>query len=213
MKKKKQSKNLNSFTIQKFDDKEEWLKARNGKITGSKLKDLIVKRGSGEKKQFYQLIADRIAIAPDGENPMERGTRLEEEAVARFAKETGIKNINISLAIFSRIDNPNIAFSPDAYIGETECVEAKCLSSASHLEAYITQKVPSEYEDQIIQPFIVNDNLKTLYLVFYDPRIPAKDFFFLTISRSDYEEKITEYLEYEKQKLALVEEWVLKLTF
>lgn len=208
--KKKQSKN--SFTIQKFEDREEWLNARNGKITGSKLKDLIVKRGTGEKKGFYQLIADRVAVAPDGENPMDRGTRLEEEAVAKFAEITG-KKVNTDLVICSRVDNPNIAFSPDAYIGDTEVVEAKCLSSASHLEAYITQKVPSEYEDQIIQPFIVNDNLKTLYLVFYDPRIPAKDFFFLTIKREDYEEKITEYLEYEKQKLALVEDWVLKLTF
>ena len=143
---------------------------------------------------------------------MDRGTRLEEEAVARFAKETG-KKVNTDLVIFSRTDNPNIAFSPDAYMGDTECVEAKCLSSASHLEAYITQKVPSEYEDQTIQPFIVNDKLKTLFVVFYDPRIRAKDFFFLTLNRADYVEKITEYLEYEKQKLALVEEWVLKLTF
>lgn len=205
---KKQS----SFSIEKFDDREEWLKARNGKITGSKLKDLIVKRGTGEKKGFYQLIADRIAIAPDDENPMDRGTRLEEEAIDRFVKETG-KKVNTDLVIFSRKDNPNIAFSPDAYIGETECVEAKCLSSASHLEAYITQKVPNEYVDQIIQPFIVNDNLKKLYMVFYDPRIPAKDFFFLTINREDYTNEIVEYLEYEKQKLELVENWVLELTF
>ena len=211
MKKKQKKQNSNSFTIQKYDDKDAWLNARNGKITGSKLKDLIVKRGIGEKKGFYQLIADRVAIAPDDENAMLRGTRLEEEAVARFVKETG-REVNTDLVIFSRTDNENIAFSPDAY-GEEFVVEAKCLSSASHIEAYITQKVPSEYEDQTIQPFVVNDNLRTLYLVFYDPRIPAKDFFFLTLKREDYEEKITEYLEYEKQKLALVEDWVLKLTF
>ena len=81
-------KKQNNFMIQKFQDKEEWLNARAGKITGSKLKDLIVKRGTGEKKGFYQLIADRVAIAPDGENPMDRGTRLEEEAIERFVKET-----------------------------------------------------------------------------------------------------------------------------
>ena len=204
-------KKQNNFIIQKFQDKEEWLNARAGKITGSKLKDLIVKRGTGEKKGFYQLIADRVAIAPDGENPMDRGTRLEEEAIERFVKETG-KDVNTDLVIFSRKDNPNIAFSPDAY-GEEFVVEAKCLSSASHIEAYITQKVPSEYVEQTIQPFIVNDSLQTLYMVFYDPRIPAKDFFFLTIKREDYADQIVEYLEYEKQKLALVEEWVLKLTF
>lgn len=209
MKRKKQN---SSFSIEKFDDRDDWLNARNGKITGSKLKDLIVKRGTGEKKGFYQLIADRIAIAPDGENPMDRGTRLEEEAVDRFAKETG-KKVNTDLVIFSRTDNPNIAFSPDAYIGETECVEAKCLNSASHIEAFITQKVPSEYSDQVIQPFVVNDNLKTLYLVFYDPRIPSKDFFYLTINREDLGDTIEDYRRLEVEKLALVEEWVLKLSF
>lgn len=209
MKRKKQN---SSFSIEKFDDREQWLNARNGKITGSKLKDIITKRGDGVKKGVYQLIADRIAIAPDGENPMDRGTRLEEEAIARFVKETG-KKVNTDLVIFSRVDNPNIAFSPDAYIGDTEVVEAKCLSSASHIEALITQKVPSEYEDQIIQPFVVNDNLKTVYMVFYDPRIPTKDFFYLTINRADVEDKVVEYLEYEKQKLEFVEEWILKLSY
>ncbi|MCV6900789.1 YqaJ viral recombinase family protein, partial [Escherichia coli] len=85
-------------------------------------------------------------------------TRLEEEAVARFVKETG-KEVNTDLVIFTRDDNENIAFSPDAYIGDTEVVEAKCLSSASHIEAWLTQEVPSEYEEQTIQPFIVNDTL------------------------------------------------------
>ena len=92
-------------------------------------------------------------------------------------------------------------------------VEAKCLSSASHIEAYITQKVPSEYVEQTIQPFIVNDSLQTLYMVFYDPRIPAKDFFFLTIKREDYETEIVEYLKYQQEELKLVDDWVLKLTF
>lgn len=206
------NKQNSSFLIEKFDDKDQWLNARNGKITGSKLKDIIVKRGTGEKKGFYQLIADRVAIAPDDENPMDRGVRLEEEAIARFVKETG-KKVNTDLVIFSRKDNPNIAFSPDAY-GDDFVVEAKCLSSASHIEAFITQKCPSEYADQIIQPFVVMDNLKTLYMVFYDPRIPSKDFFYLTITREDIgEETIEDYKRIETEKLALVEEWVLKLSF
>lgn len=209
MKKQKQN---NGFSIQKFDDRDIWLTARAGKITGSKLKDIIVKRGTGKKKGFYQLIADKVAVAPDSENAMARGTRLEEEAVARFVKETG-KKVNTDLVIFSRKDNENIAFSPDAYIGDTEVVEAKCLSSASHIEAWLTKAVPDEYVEQTIQPFIVNDKLQTLYLVFYDPRIPAKDFFFLVINRKDIEEKIIEYLAYEKAVLEEVEKIVLELTF
>lgn len=197
--------------INKYDDKDAWLLARNGKITGSKLKDIIVKRGTGKKKGFYQLIADRVAVAPDNENAMARGTRLEEEAVAMFAKKTG-KEVNTDLVIFSREDNENIAFSPDGFIGDTEVVEAKCLSSASHIEAWLTQETPDEYYEQTIQPFIVNDLLTTLYLVFYDPRIPCKDFFFLTINRKDVEEKVAEYLDYQRKTLEEIDEIVLKLT-
>ena len=52
--------------INKYDNREEWLKSREGRITGSKLKDIIVKRGTGKKKGYYQLIADKIATNPDG---------------------------------------------------------------------------------------------------------------------------------------------------
>lgn len=197
--------------LNKFEDRESWLEARRGKITGSKLKDIIVKRGTGKKKGYYQLIVDKIAVLPDGENPMERGTRLEDEALDRFIKETG-KEVDKSLVIFSREDNPNIAFSPDGFIGDNEVVEVKCLNSASHIEAWLTQEVPDEYYEQTIQPFIVNDTLTTLYLVFYDPRILYKDYFYLTINRKDIQEKVDEYLDYQRKTLAEIDEIVLKLT-
>ena len=76
--------------VNSFETKEDWLIARRGKITGSALKDIIVKRGTGKKIGFYKLIAERLAI-PDGteESAMDRGTRLEIEALERFEKETG----------------------------------------------------------------------------------------------------------------------------
>lgn len=197
--------------ILKFDDRDKWIEARKGKITGSRLKDLIVKRGTGKKIGFYELIAERIAVAPDGENPMDRGTRLEEEAVARFMKDNK-KKMDTSLVIWTRDDNDNIAISPDAF-SKTEAVEAKCLSSARHIEALLTQEIPSDYADQVLQYFVVNDELQTLYLVFYDPRIPAKPFFFLTIQRAEVAEKVKEYLEYERQVLEEIEKIVVELTY
>lgn len=197
--------------IQLYQSKEEWLFARRGKITGSRLKDIVVKRGTGKKKGYYELIAERLAVEPDTEDVMVRGTRLEPEAMERFIKETG-KKVDTSLVIWSRDDNESIAISPDGFVGKTEAIEIKCLSSASHLEAWLTQEIPSEYEMQVYQYFIVNDKLKTLYLTFYDPRIPCKDFFFLTINRKDIEEKVDEYLEYEKNTLIEIDDIVNKLT-
>lgn len=196
--------------ITKYDDRDEWLQARKGKITGSRVKDIIVKRGNGKKKGFYELIAERIAVEPTGENPMERGNRLESEAMSRFISETQ-KEVDTSLVIWNRDDDESIAISPDGFIGKEEAVEVKCLASATHIEAYLTNEIPSEYEDQAIQYFVVNDDLKILYIVFYDPRIPCKDYFVIEVSRESIKDKITKYLEYQKNILEEVNQVVSDL--
>lgn len=197
--------------ISTYQSKEDWLNARLGKITGSRVKDIIVKRGTGKKKGYYELIAERIAIRPDGENPMERGNRLECEAMARFMAETE-QDVDTSLVIWSRDDDESIVISPDGFMGLTEAVEVKCLSSASHIEAYLTQEVPSEYKDQIIQYFVVNDKLEKVHVVFYDPRIACKDYFTIEVNREDIESEVKEYLEYQINVIKEVDEIVLKLT-
>lgn len=200
----------------RFEDRESWLAARKGKITGSRLKDIIVKRGTGYKLGYYELIAERLAIVTGdeiiGETPMDRGTRLEKDAMARFIAETK-KKVDTSLVIWTRDENESIAISPDGFIGNKVAVECKCLSSARHIEAYLTQKLPDEYEYQALQYFIVNDKLQTLHFVFYDPRIPVKDFFTLEIGRKENEEKIAEYLEYQKKTIEEVNAIVNSLTF
>jgi len=197
--------------IVKFNDEREWLDARRGKITGTRLKDLINKRGGKPKIGFYELIAERVALPADSEPAMDRGKRIEKEAVERFEKETK-KKVNTDLVIWERDDNKDIAISPDGYIGKTEAVECKCLSSARHIEALLTKEIPKDYEEQVLQYFIVNDTLKTLYFVFYDPRMP-KDFFYFSVKRKDVKEKVIEYLELEKQVLKEIEEIEKQLTF
>ena len=196
----------------KFKDREEWLAARRGKITGTRLKDIIVKRGNGKKIGFYELIAERIATEPDnGETPLDRGVRLEPEALARFTKETK-KKVSNDLTIWTRDDNESIAISPDGILSATEAVEVKCLSSARHIEAFLTQSIPDDYYYQTLQYMIVNEKLKTLNVVFYDPRIPVKDYFVIKVLRKDVKEPIKEYLEYQKQIIKEVDEIVNQLT-
>lgn len=196
--------------ITTYETREKWLEGRIGRITGSRLKDIIVKRGTGKKIGFYELIAERLALPSTGENPMDRGTRLEGEALDRFEKETG-KKVDRSLVIWERDDNPNIAISPDAFIGLEEAVEVKCLASARHIEALLTQE--HDYEEQGLQYFVVNDNLKTLHFAFYDPRLKFKDFHIITIKREDVQTKVDEILEYERNTLKEVEEIVNSLSF
>jgi YqaJ-like viral recombinase domain len=203
--------------IRKYNNREEWLDARLGKITGTRVKDLIMKRATKPKKGFWEILAERVAVPHDGENVMDRGIRLEEEAIARFVAATD-KNVNTDLVIWEHDDDPNIAISPDGYIEPkkgkpiTEAVEAKCLNSASHCEAYITKQIPDEYEYQVIQYFVVNPDLQTLYFLFYDPRMP-EDFFFVTVERKDKEVEIAECIAAEKEALEKLTQYEELLTF
>lgn len=197
--------------IQKFNTEQEWLDARRGKITGTRLGSLLSKRDKKPLKDYYKLIAERVAVPWDGENHMDRGKRIEVEAIERFEKETK-KEVCKDLVMWCRDDNEYIAVSPDGYIGKTEAVECKCLSSANHIKAYLTKLIPDEYEEQVLQYFIVNDSLKTLYFLFYDPRMP-KDFFYLTFTRDGLKEKVAEYLEMEKNVLLDIAKIEGELTF
>jgi len=194
------------------------MEARKCKITGSRLNDIVIKRGTGQKKGFYELIAERLALPPDGEDVMDRGNRLEDEAIEMFKKETG-KDVDTSLVIWTRDDNESIAISPDGFIGETEAVEAKCLCSANHIESYLTQDYPktsTQYNSYIMQSrqyFIVNDKLEKLHVVFYDPRLQFKNFFYFTLTRPVLEAEIKNYLEYQRTTLEEVDKIVNELSF
>lgn len=197
----------------KFDDRDEWLEARKTRITGSRLKDIVVLRGNEKKVGFWELLAERLCIE-DGqdENPMQRGTDLEAEAIRAFTEHEG-KEVNTDLVIWTRDDNESIAISPDGYIDETEAVEIKCLASARHLEAYFTKKVPKDYWFQVLQYFIVNEKLEVLHLVMYDPRIPQKPYFKISVERSDVQEDVDKYLEYQRKIIDEVNELANQLSF
>lgn len=194
----------------KFKDRETWLAYRQGKISGTKLKNVITLRGNSVKKGFWELIAERLSTPADAEDPMERGLRLEEQAIKLFTKETK-KKVNNSLIIWVADEDPNMILSPDGIIGKTEALENKCLSSASHIEALITQKIPQDYEFQVLQYFIINEKLKKLYFCFYDPRVIVKPFFYLTINRGSLVDDIIKYKQEQINILTEVDRIVAQL--
>lgn len=193
------------------EDKTAWMQSRIGKITGTRLRDVISLRGTTPKKAYWEIIAEGVALPPDGENPMDRGIRLEEEAMNLLEKKIG-KKINKDLVLCESDENSRIAYSPDGLIGKTEGVEVKCLNSASHIEALITNKIPNEFYFQTLQPFIVNPSLKKLYFCFYDPRIPKHEFFYFEVNRKDIDEDAEKYKAEQIRLLKEIDEIVLKLT-
>lgn len=194
----------------------EWRQLRLGKITGSKLGDIVTLKGDKKKIGFYQLIADRVAIEPGDEDPLERGHRLEQEAIEEFQKDSGL-TVERDIGLLISDENPNIACSPDGLIivdkKFKKAVEVKCLSSARHIQAFIEKKVPDEYYEQVLQYFIVNKDLEMLYFVFYDPRIIAKPFHYLVVDRGELKDDLKFYLDYQLKVIAEVEQLVEKIAF
>lgn len=198
---------------EKYEDRDAWLDARRGRITGTRAGGLLSKRNGAPLKGYWELVAERIALPPDGENAMDRGNRIEDDAVARFVEETK-KKVNNDHVIWCRDEDRNIAISPDGVIGKTEAVEVKCLNSAAHIEAYVTKAIPSDYWPQVVQYFVVNDSLKKLYFIFYDPRIPGKaEFFFIEVTRDEVADDVGEYLAVQRKVLQQVSQIEKDLTF
>ena len=174
---------------------EDWHKERQGVLTGTGLKSVI---GTPKVREtyFYEILAERLSTeANTEESAMDRGVRLESEAIEVYKTQT---KAQISLiGLVKRKDNKWIGYSPDGLIEQNngiyeKDIEVKCLSSAKHLKTFITRQIPEEYIAQGIMGFVVNDDLKERDFVFYDPRISKIPFFIITMQRLDYEMEIAE---------------------
>lgn len=203
----------------KTEYKKSWTKeVLQGLLTDEQKQTLLdnALQNTPRKIGFYKLIADRLAT-PDGYlDPMERGSALEGEAIALFAK-LNQKEVITDQVIWTREDNENIAISPDGYIEDgfviNEAVEIKCLSSEKHLQAIIENKLPEEYEFQVLQYFIVNDDLETLYFFMYDPRLPDTcDYKCFKVTRAEKQEEVDLYLAQQKKLLEQVEKYINQFT-
>ena len=201
-----------------YETESEWLADRPGKITGSKLNDIVTHKGNGVKAGKYQLIADKLGLQDgDHASDRDRGHRLEKEAIEAMGKKLGMK-FETDLVMWVSDKSEDIAFSPDGFTKNlTIAAEAKCLGSGLHIEAVITKSIPAkhklEYTLQMLQAFIVNPKLKEHYLGFYDDRLPACPLVTIKTTRKEVADDIKFYLDYELQTLEWVDEWVGKLAF
>lgn len=179
---------------------------------------------------IYKLIAQRIAKPinpndyadriPEGAtySAMLRGQILEEEARDLISEKLG-KQI-IPGRVWQSDVNEYMICSPDGEIVDdtgkvSEAVEIKCLDSWKVVKAYYEKRPPLEYEAQIIQYFLVNENLQKLYFciysdVFTNPDLGLQIF---ELKREDYREKIELTGRVQNATLGLVEKEVQKLMF
>ena len=195
---------------QRTDD---WYKARLGKVTASRVADVIAKTkvGYGASRDSY--MADLIVERLTGQKTssftnaaMEWGTQTEPEARTAYSARTGELVEEVGF-----IDHPTIAgagASPDGIVGDL-LVELKCPNTNTHLEYIFAGKPPAKYVTQM-QWQMACTGKTACDFASYDPRLPEHlRLFVVRVPRDD--KYITE-LETEVRKfLAELEEKITKL--
>jgi len=155
---------------------DEWKQARVGKVTASRVDDVMAttKSGPAASRANYmaEVLSERLTDDPYPQfvsGDMRRGTEVEPEARTSFEVETGIMVRPVGFVPHPVI--PMFGASPDGLIGDEGLLELKCPKTATHLKYLLAGVPPPEYVPQMTaqcsctgRPFV--------WFASYDPRLP-----------------------------------------
>lgn len=156
----------------------EWFAARCGKVTASKIADLMARTKSGysasRANYAAQLIAERLTgtVAESYTNAaMQWGKDQEANAAAMYSF---MRDCELGIAGF--VDHPAIDMagaSPDRLVGSDGLVEIKCPQTSTMLDVLLGAEIDGRYMKQMQFQMAVCEK-DWCDLVFYDPRLPAE---------------------------------------
>jgi putative phage-type endonuclease len=156
---------------------DEWLQARAGRVTASRVADVMAKTKTGASASrvnyMAQLISERLTGQPaDGFSSaaMRHGTETEPEARAAYEMLTGADVVEVGFIPHPTIDG--FGASPDGLVGDDGLIEIKCPNTATHIETLLAEKVPSKYNTQMQVQMLCTDRAWCDF-VSYDPRLPG----------------------------------------
>lgn len=154
----------------------EWHAARLGKVTASRVADVIAKTKSGysasRKNYAAELVAERLTGRPADSYTnaaMQWGTDTEPHARAAYEFFRDASVIEVGL-----VDHPFIPMtgaSPDGLVGSDGLVEIKCPSTATHIETLLSKSIPDKYIVQM-QWQMACTGRAWCDFVSFDPRLP-----------------------------------------
>jgi len=172
---------------QRTDD---WFAARLGKVTASRVADVIAKTKTGysasRENYMAQLVVERLTQTKADSytnSAMQWGTDQEPFARAAYEAAQGVMVEEVGF-----IPHPTIEWagaSPDGLVGDDGLVEIKCPETKGMIEVLLTQKVPQKYFTQMQFQMACTGRQFCDYAVF-DPRMPAKaQLFVARVERHD----------------------------
>lgn len=182
----------------------EWLQLRVGKVTASRVADVIArtKTGYGASRANYmaELIAERLTGVPADKftnAAMQWGTDNENAARSEYAIRNG--SIVDEIAFVNHPLIPMSGASPDGLIGEIGLVEIKCPNTSTHIDTLLGGKVPEKYITQMHWQMACTGR-QWCDFVSYDPRLPKDmQLFVRTVERdstliASLEEQVEEFI-------------------
>ena len=156
---------------------DEWFAARIGKVTASRVADVIAKTKSGYGAGRANYLADLVVERLTGQKAqgfsnaaMEWGTQTEPQARAAYSAKTGILVEEVGF-----IDHPTVAMSgasPDGF-AEEGLIEVKCPNTNTMLEFILDGKPPQKYVTQM-QWQMACTGRPWCDFVSFDPRLPER---------------------------------------
>jgi putative phage-type endonuclease len=154
----------------------EWKAMRCGKVTASRVADVVAKTKTGPSASranyLAQLVAERLTGSPAESYTnaaMQHGTDTEPKARAAYEFYQGASVEQVAFVPHPKINEAGA--SPDGLVGADGLVEIKCPNTATHLETLLGQAVPAKYIDQM-QFQMACTGRKWCDFVSYDPRMP-----------------------------------------
>ncbi len=153
---------------------EEWKEIRLGKVTASKMKD-VMSNGRGGKPSktsetyMMDLIAERLTgeSKPFFENDaMKWGTATEPQARAMFELQEGLEVEEVAFIEYDDF----VGMSPDGLIGDDGLIEIKCPNTSTQIKRALSDDYAADYKDQIQMQLWVS-NRKYCYFLSFDPRL------------------------------------------
>jgi len=176
---------------------EAWFNIRIGKVTASRVADVLAKTKTGysttRDNYMAQLVCERLT-GQKGESftnaAMQHGT--ETEPLARAAYEA---RYDVLVDEVGFVSHPTIEMSgasPDGLVGDEGLLEIKAPNTATHIETLLSESVPNKYYTQM-QFQIACTGRKWCDFVSFDNRLPTKlQMFVKRVPRDDMYIKLIE---------------------
>ena len=199
---------------------DEWFQQRLGKVTASRISDVIAKTKTGvsTSRQNYlvQLVSERLT-GKKGDSFVNQAMLdgIERESAAR---ELYMRTRGVSVTEVGFFDHPiikNSGASPDGAVNAEEdgkyagLIEIKCPIETTHTNTLMSKSVPSKYIPQM-QWQLACTGAKWVDFVSYNPNFPME--LQLFVSRVDRDDTYIGELEAEVVKfLEEVEQTIIKL--